>query len=122
MAIRGEELHGPGARIYAFPVERARASRARAAARARRRTVAAGAVVAMALGALLATGPSGAASADAGRSRRRVVLVQPGDTLWGIAGRFRPAGADPRAYVDALADINDVVGPLQAGTRLRLPK
>ncbi len=47
----------------------------------------------------------------------RVVVVQPGDTLWGIAGRLAP-GQDPRPVVDALAAAHGN-GPLIAGETLR---
>ena len=48
-----------------------------------------------------------------------VWVVQPGDTLWGIAHRLDP-NADPRPLVDALA--REVHGrPLQVGQELALP-
>ena len=48
-----------------------------------------------------------------------VWVVQPGDTLWGIAQRLEP-GADVRPLVDALS--REVHGrPLQVGQRLVLP-
>jgi hypothetical protein len=48
----------------------------------------------------------------------QVYVVQPGDTLWGIANSVAP-GSDPRPLVDALAAQ---VGPsgLQPGQQLRL--
>ncbi len=49
-----------------------------------------------------------------------VYVVQPGDTLWGIARRADP-GADPRPLVDRLTTANDLRGTLHAGDRLRLP-
>jgi LysM repeat protein len=48
-----------------------------------------------------------------------VWVVQPGDTLWGIAQRLEP-GADVRPLVDVLS--REVHGrPLQVGQRLTLP-
>jgi hypothetical protein len=48
-----------------------------------------------------------------------VWVVQPGDTLWGIAERLEP-GTDVRPLVDALS--RQVHGrPLQAGERLLVP-
>lgn len=47
-----------------------------------------------------------------------VVVVQPGDTLWGLARRLRPEG-DVRPLVDRLADAHGP-GPLQPGERLEV--
>lgn len=49
-----------------------------------------------------------------------IYVVQPGDTLWGIARRADP-GADPRPLVDRLAEVNELRGTLHAGDQLRLP-
>ena len=49
------------------------------------------------------------------------VVVQPGDTLWGIAREVAPQD-DPRAVVDAIEDLNGLHdGELMAGQVLRLP-
>jgi nucleoid-associated protein YgaU len=49
-----------------------------------------------------------------------VYVVEPGDTLWGIARRLDPDG-DPRPVVDRLARFNDLGPALQAGQSLRIP-
>lgn len=84
---------------------------------ARRRTTL-GVTALVVVAATLAGG--GVAETAPQASGRRAVRVQPGDTLWGIAAEHAPAGSDVRAYVDALIELNDLHGPLQAGTRLRL--
>jgi LysM domain len=52
----------------------------------------------------------------------RAVVVHSGDTLWGIAERYAPDGIDKRAYVDALADLNELSGVPRAGQRIVLPR
>jgi nucleoid-associated protein YgaU len=70
---------------------------------ARRRAVAiAVLVLAFAVGALLAAGPS-----DGARVPRQHVVRQ-GETLWGIASA--EYGGDPRQHVDAIADRNSIAG------------
>ena len=68
------------------------------------------------------TGSGPLAAPGAGRTETAAVhvwIVQPGDTLWGIARRLDPHG-DVRPLVDALS--RQVHGkPLQAGEQLRLP-
>jgi LysM repeat protein len=50
------------------------------------------------------------------------VVVQPGDTLWNIAGRVAP-GRNPAAAVDDIRRLNHLQGySLQAGQRLTLPR
>ncbi len=51
----------------------------------------------------------------------RVVVVQPGDSLWTIVGRYR-AGADPVRAMDELRRANGLTGTtLYAGEELTLP-
>jgi hypothetical protein len=53
--------------------------------------------------------------------RSSSIVVQPGDTLWGIASRVAPR-ADPRATVQRLVDLNALPSvDLQAGQVLALP-
>jgi LysM repeat protein len=59
------------------------------------------------------------AAAPAGPAR--VVVVQPGDSLWTVAQRYRP-GADPVRAMDELARANGLTGStLQPGEELTLP-
>ena len=48
----------------------------------------------------------------------RVVVVQPGDTVWTIARAVEPDG-DVRPLVDAI--VESPPGPLRPGDRLRVP-
>ena len=51
------------------------------------------------------------------------VQVNPGDTLWTLAGPYRPAGMDIRDYVDIVAEINGVEdGIIQPGQRITMPR
>lgn len=83
-------------------------------------------VVAVAVGAQaalrpLVASPGGGASAASGVTQSTGgYTVQPGDTLWSVAAAIAPEGADVRATVDELADLNG--GPtLAVGQRLALP-
>jgi nucleoid-associated protein YgaU len=119
MALREQDFEVPAAALYRFPVERAhaRARRARMAAR-RRRTGLAAVVVAVVAATLLAGGTAPASRPGAPRA----VVVEAGDTLWGIAERYAPDGIDTRAYVDAVIELNDLDGAPVAGRRLILPR
>lgn len=75
--------------------------------------------MASAAGALAAEGASSAGLRPSGGW----VVVEPGDTLWSLAVRYGPPGADPRDLVEELARLNDL-GPshrLSPGQALRLP-
>lgn len=69
----------------------------------------------------LSTSPTGSATPVAAERSGDpdVVVVQPGDTLWTIAGEIAP-DRDPRAVVDELVALNGSA-ELQAGQRLVLP-
>ena len=85
-------------------------------------------VVATLTGGLLAGAGSLASASFAGSERGappapqlRHVIVQPGDTLWGIAARTAP-GVDPRATIQRISDLNGLSsGSLRAGQQLVLP-
>jgi len=82
--------------------------------RARRGVVVAGAVVAISLG-LAVAAHGGTAPAYT------TVVVQPGDTLWGIASEHYPAD-DVRARVQDIEQANGLRGPtIEVGQSLRLP-
>ncbi len=124
MAIRQEELYpAQQAVLYRFPPGRAAAARARRKRMEvrRRRAAAAALLLVLICAFLLATGPGGSAPASRADAPRAVVLRQ-GDTLWGLAERYAPAGVDLRAYVDAVEELNELEGGPAAGMRLRLPK
>ena len=137
MAVRMEDLARTapvaparsGAVVYLFPTEQVRraAARERALARRRhraqiRRHRAAVALTAVAIVtiSIFASGPDGSAPASTPKAPKAVV-VQPGQTLWDIAERYASDGIDPRAYVDAIGELNELEGPLMAGVRIRLP-
>ena len=51
------------------------------------------------------------------------ITVNPGDTLWTLAGPYRPEGMDIRHYVDIVAEINGVEdGIIQPGQLIALPR
>lgn len=58
-------------------------------------------------------------SSPAADGELRVVVVQPGDTLWSIAGELAP-GEDPRHLVSVLGEANGG-DQLQVGQRLVVP-
>lgn len=111
---------GPHARIIDLDAERLR--RRPRAVYVRRRlavlTTALLAVLALALG-------LGAATADAGPATPELAgsaVVAPGQTLWQLAVEHAPAGADPRAYLASIQEVNDLGGgPLPPWTVILLP-
>lgn len=122
MAVRPEELvrpTSPGV-VLQFPTGRARAGARRLQRKTRlRRTLLVLAGIGTALTVVL-SGPGGTAVASR-PSAPGSVVIQPGDTLWGLAERYAPGGIDPRAYVDAVVELNSLEGVLEAGARVRLP-
>jgi hypothetical protein len=49
-------------------------------------------------------------------------VIRSGDTLWEVAERYAPPSVDPRAYVNAIEDLNGLVGAPEVGTKLKLPR
>jgi hypothetical protein len=62
------------------------------------------------------------AGAQARHQPHRSYVVLPGDTLWSIAQRRGPSGADPRVVVDAIERENHVSpGSVVPGQVLEIP-
>ena len=102
------------------PVSHRPAVRRSAVRRFRRRRVGALVFSAAALfGAVRAVAAFGAGPASGTERRPAIHVVQPGETLWSIAGALRPSG-DVRSLVRALARLNGGAS-LQVGQRLVLP-
>jgi hypothetical protein len=77
------------------------------------------AFVLLAGAALAGAAGGGHPTSAAGTSSTAVHIVQPGDTLWSVAGEIAPEG-DVRLVVDRLVELNG--GPrLVVGQRLQLP-
>ena len=123
MALRSEELvSNRPAQVLRFPRERALARRRRQElVEGRRRLALAVAAVVVVAGVLLGGGIGGTAVASRQGAPKTVVL-QSGETLWDVATEFAPSGVDPRAYVDALQDMNHITGAPRAGMQLHLPR
>ncbi len=89
----------------------------------RRRLTVAAVGVALVIGVLslvfAPAGPEDGVDSVLGDVSAVVVLVEPGDTLWGIARDFQPSG-DHRGLVDALSKITGG-DRLQAGQEIRIP-
>ena len=119
---RGRAASGARAGAAARPVRSAAARPRRPVLRLTRRgrvlvllVLATLVFVAFSLGRTSATAGHGA------RVARPTTVVQPGETLWTIARRVAP-GADPRATVRRLSELNDLgSAPIVAGQRLVLP-
>jgi hypothetical protein len=104
-------------RVYPFPDNQARAS-VRRKIRIRRRAALGAVGVAVGLATIFGGG-TGVASR---RGAPRAVVVRAGETLWDLARAHAPQGLDPRAFVDAVIELNGLQGIPQAGQRLRLPR
>lgn len=82
------------------------------------------ALLVLVVGAVLLSGGASALAGTAGGGHQTVsdrVTVQPGETLWSIAGRVAP-GADPRDTVQEILDLNGLrTAEVQAGTALLVP-
>lgn len=51
-----------------------------------------------------------------------VISVQKGESLWLLAGRYKPANASTRSFVKHIAEMNNVEGALlHEGQRLMIP-
>jgi hypothetical protein len=124
MAVRSEELvFEASAVVYRFPTARVRArvARRRRAEIKRRRLALALVTTGMVLVTLVATGPAGVAPASRAGAPASV-RIAPGDTLWDLATLYAPPGVDPRAYVDAILEVNGLETMPAAGSTIELPK
>jgi hypothetical protein len=124
MALRSEELgFGPDAAVLAFPTAlvRARARRRARVLMIRRRVVSLSVVMVVMAGVLLSGGVGNSTPTSIPGAPHRVT-IRAGTTLWDVAERYAPATIDPRVYVDALIELNELSGPLPVGTRLKLPR
>ena len=73
-------------------------------------------------GALGRHGDASSTQVQPARRWERVVVVQPGDTVWSIA-QAAADGADPRALVDAIATRNGIdAGTVVPGQSLVIPR
>ncbi len=91
---------------------------------ARGRVVLLVALLVAVMGLLVALGPAVVATSRAGAPLQvRVVVVQPGDTLWDIASHAAPDG-DVGAALHAIAELNALpsTGELQVGQRIAVPR
>jgi LysM domain len=123
MAIRQEELGYPASgRVLRFPAERAAARLRRQRVAEARRRLALGATGMVVIAALILGGGTGGSAVASRPGAPRTVVLQPGETLWAVATEFAPRGVDPRAYVDALEELNELKGAAPAGMRLTLPR
>lgn len=127
LAVVPDPAPAPGARVATTarvvpevrPVSAARASRA--TFRRRRIGVLVGVVVVVIMAGRAGAALGSASLAAPGRSPSGAAVtryvVQPGDSLWSVAGHIAP-GEDPRAVVDALVRVRGS-GPLQPGEVVR---
>lgn len=78
-------------------------------------------VAALGTGVLVGSGPSRASGETGPPREHQYVVVQPGQTLWGIAREAAP-GADPRATIEQIRRLNALSSTgVQAGQRIALP-
>lgn len=105
--VPGSDVWAPLPRLPTSPRAATPRGRRTSPTRYRRRRIA---LAVLALGAVVVAGQAGAALGGSpltasGRGptavSARTIVVQPGDTLWGIAHRLAP-GDDPRPIVDQL--------------------
>ena len=79
----------------------------------------------LAVAAMSWVGPRALAGDDPGTpsfdQRIRTYVVQPGDSIWGIAVRFSRPGSDPRQMVDAITTASGTTALIQPGQVLRIP-
>ncbi|CAN5900052.1 hypothetical protein BH23ACT10_BH23ACT10_10440 [soil metagenome] len=79
-------------------------------------------VAAVILGAVVVTRAATSARAPAPARVEMAVVVPAGETLWDVARRYAPAGADRSAWVVDVADRNAVdPATIQPGTPLVVP-
>ena len=122
MAVRREELEQTPGRVLRFPAERAAARlKHQRLIEGRRRLAMLTAAFTVVVGVILGTTTGSTAVASKPGAPRTVVL-QAGDSLWSVATEFAPDGADPRAYVHALEELNELDGAARAGMQLTLPR
>ncbi|MGR6965483.1 LysM peptidoglycan-binding domain-containing protein [Geodermatophilus sp. URMC 61] len=77
---------------------------------------------AVALGSVVAPLVRGADGGGLQLAGERSVVVEPGDTVWSIAGELAGADQDVRTVVDAIEELNDLEGSaLVPGQVLELP-
>jgi nucleoid-associated protein YgaU len=102
--------------------ERAAVPRLRLTLRGRRLALVLAFGGAVALGSLVAPLVEGAGDGGLQLAGERSVVVEPGDTVWSIAGEVAGADQDVRTVVDAIEELNDLEGSaLVPGQVLELP-
>ena len=70
---------------------------------------------------IVGAGQVAGASADEGTSSPDIVVVQAGETLWGIAQQVAP-GSDPRGVVQQIRRMNDLgTAPIVPGQSIIVP-
>lgn len=77
--------------------------------------------VALVLAAGVALAMAGVVHADAPTPPGRIVVVRPGQTLWGLGAKYAPQ-ASRRRWVFEVEQLNHLSGGIQAGQTLVLPR